>query len=398
MLEKEILRSFIEYPENINKFCDKLSFEIFSEEARRYLNTILDLKDKNLLSLSTFIDSLSEELKARDFFIALISANVNPLVNKQGFILAKKYQIKKQKEIANQLLNASNENVLLDLNVLSNEMDIQTKDIMDLNEWLKYYENKPKLAKLSTGLAFIDNAFNGGLEEAQLMLISGDAEAGKTTLALQILEHFSIYKKVGFFSFEFSVDYYLRSIKEQNKKLRNENFFIINDGYEISEIISNIKRLAKRGVKYFLIDSQMRIEVNSKGLGNMEEKESFKFSALAKICHSLGVFIMLIIQTSKTDSDSPTGSKKGAHEASIILRIEKIKPKKDDLAQRNNEFDEYRRLIKLKKNKQTGKHFQGEVAFNPISRSFMDLKNDYKTTEFISVEDVKKELDIEDVF
>ena len=107
---------------------------------------------------------------------------------------------------------------------------------------------------------------------------------------------------------------------------------------------------------------------------------------------------MLIIQTSKTDSDSPTGSKKGAHEASIILRIEKIKPKKDDLAQRNNEFDEYRRLIKLKKNKQTGKHFQGEVAFNPISRSFMDLKNDYKTTEFISVEDVKKELDIEDVF
>ena len=256
------------------------------------------------------------------------------------------------------------------------------------------------MTKYSTSLAFLDNAFEGGFELAQLMLISGDEESGKTTLCVQILEELAKVTKVAFFSFEFTVEQYLRSFKELNKKTRFENFFLINDGYELFDIVDNIKKLAKQGVKFFLIDSQMRIEVDSKGKQalNMEEKESLKFSTLAKLCHALEIFVFLIVQTSKGDTTSPTGSKKGAHEASIILRIEKIKPDKNDIAQKNNDFDEFKRVLILKKNKQTGKHFKGEVAFNPQKRKFSDLGVAEKPKSYVDMKEIKSELEYLDIF
>ena len=92
----------------------------------------------------------------------------------------------------------------------------------------------------------------------------------------------------------------------------------------------------------------------------MEEEESLKFSTLAKICHSLDVLIFLIVQTSKGDRDNHMGSKKGGHEASIIMRIEHTKAKDENL----REFNESERMFIVKKNKQTGKHFKEKVFFN----------------------------------
>lgn len=399
MLEHEILRSFIEYPEKIDLFLDKVALKAFSEAGLFYLRIMNDLKDKKLLELNTFIESVPKEKHKDEYFINIISSKPNPLVCDLSPFLVKSYQLQKQEKIAQELISGVNSNIVLDLEILSKEMEIENKDIKNLNEWMQYYESKPKLAKTATGLKFIDNAFNGGFELGQLMLISGDGEAGKTTLALQMLENISRAQKVGFFSFEFSVDSYLKSIGEQGKKLRQENIFILNEGYDINEIASNIKRLFKQGVRFFLIDSQMRIEVNQKGFSNMEEKESFKFSTLAKLCHSLEIFVMLIIQTSKTNTDSPMGSKKGEHEASIILRIEKTPPDKNDLAQKGAAFDEFSRVLILKKNKQTGKHFEGKVAFNPQRRIFSDLESAPKEI-VLEMDDVARELkeDIPDLF
>ena len=393
MLEKEILRSFIEYPYIIDEFLDKVALKAFSDEARFYLKIINDLKEKKLLSLSVFLENVPKAKQSEDYFIELISANVNPLVCDLVPMLVKKYQLTQQEKIANELLAGVNGGQVLELDILSKEMEIENKSIKNLDEWVKEYENMPKLAKTQTGLKFLDNAFEGGFELGQLMLISGEAEAGKTTLCLQVLEHIAKSKKVSFFSFEFSVKSYLKSI--ENKKVVKENIFLINDGYDINEIASNIKRLYKMGVNYFLIDSQMRIEVNSKGFSNMEEKESFKFSTLAKLCHSLDIFIMLIIQTSKTNTDSPMGSKKGEHEASIILRIEKNPPDKKDISQKGQVFDEFSRTIILKKNKQSGKHFEGKVAFNPQKRLFSDYEAIVKKTEFVDMNEIKKELESE---
>ena len=49
------------------------------------------------------------------------------------------------------------------------------------------------------------------------MLISGDPEAGKTTLGLQVLENISHYAKVGFFSFEFTIEQYIRAKQAERK-------------------------------------------------------------------------------------------------------------------------------------------------------------------------------------
>ncbi|WP_289774454.1 hypothetical protein [Campylobacter felis] len=208
---------------------------------------------------------------------------------------------------------------------------------------------------------------------------------------MQMLEHLAIRNKVAFFSFEFTVNSYLESIRKQNKKIPFDNFFIVDDGYEISEVATNIKRLYKKGVRFFLIDSQMRLEVGSHHkTTNIEQAESLKFSTLAKLCHSLEIFVMLIIQTSKSDPESPSGSKKGEHEASIILRLEKIKPDKNDTAQAYNEFDEFRRSISLKKNKQTGKHFKNIIGYKPEKRIFYNLEE--KPREVIDFNKIREEI------
>ena len=142
----------------------------------------------------------------------------------------------------------------------------------------------------------------------------------------------------------------------------------------MAQVAENIRALAKTGVKFFLIDSQMRLTVGR--ARSMEEEESEKFSTLAKLAHSLEILIILIVQTSKTDPNNPMGSKKGGHESSITIRIEHVKAKSD--GENDVEFDPKKRVIIIKKNKQTGKHFKEQVAFDPVTRRFKMLYNAQK--------------------
>jgi hypothetical protein len=142
---------------------------------------------------------------------------------------------------------------------------------------------------------------------------------------------------------------------------------VIDDGYDINDIIGELKFWRKKGVRFVMIDSQMRIENSfTKGV-TLEEKESEKFSRLAKFSHRNDMIIILIIQTSKSDTSasviSPMGSKKGAHEASIIIHLKRVK---DDDKTGQKELRE----IILSKNKQNGVHFKGQVVFNPYTLKF----------------------------
>ena len=119
-------------------------------------------------------------------------------------------------------------------------------------------------------------------------------------------------------------------------------------------------------MRVFAIDSQMRIENNESALGNGEEKESEKFEILGKMAHKYDLIIFMIIQTSKADPNTPFKSKKGAHEASIIMHLENIESKNHS----SEDNLKPKRLI-VKKNKQTGKHFKEDVFI------------DYNTGQFI---------------
>lgn len=372
-LEATILRSFLEFPDKMDEFLSVVDFKVFGEFASEILNEMLVLKDKGTFELVALNASVKPSLKASPFYIEFLSAQPSVLVLKLADTLIKSYKIQMQKKLADTLERASNSGEILDLEHLQKEMSVNVKTYLTLRQWIEYYAQKPKAIQLKTGVDFLDTCFNGGVELGQLILIGGDPEAGKTQLGLQIIEYIARARKVAFFSFEFTIESYLKRLAEKNIRVNEDGIIILNDGYNIFEMSENIHNLYKMGVRVFFIDSQMRI-TNSQGR-NMEEEESAKFSILARLCHSLGIAIFLVVQNSKGDKENPMGSKKGGHEASIIIRIERNGVSKDDIMQRGREYDEFSRTIIVQKNKQTGKHIKEVVEFSPETLRFKSLYN-----------------------
>lgn len=365
-LEQEILLSMMHYKEDIDEFLAITPRQVFSQKGSVILDKILTLQGKKALSTHSLMNALTTEQQSDEYVLELFSKSPNSSFVNLSQELIKAYKLKMQKANGLKMIKASDNNTLLDLSML--DRGVESNEYKNLAQWIDYYATRPEQPKFKTKVGFLDSVFDGGIEVAQLVLISGDPEAGKTTLGLQVLENISHYAKVGFFSFEFTIEQYIRAKQAERKPPNLDNMYIINEGYELYTIAQNIKNLYRQGVKVFLIDSQMRI--TSPNGRNMEEEESLKFSLLAKLCHSLGILVFLIVQTSKSDRDNPMGSKKGGHEASIIIRIEHCKPEIEAL----REFSENSRMVILKKNKQTGKHFKEKVAFDPNTRKFTSIE------------------------
>lgn len=390
-LEALLLKSLFEYPEKINAFLDKTSLKCFSELGSELLNAILSLKQKNLLNIESLNVELKDELKNSPFFMNFLAALPSIMIDELSEMLVKAYKLETQKKLMQDLEKANANNELLDLELLQKENEINSKSFMNLRQWMAYYETRPILPQIKTGIPFLESAFNGGLELGQLILIGGDPEAGKTRLGLQMLEFMSKSHKVAFFCFEFTIESYLKIVQEKGLHSNAENLIILNDGYNIFELADNIRTLYRQGVKVFFIDSQMRV-TNEKGR-NMEEEETLKFSTLARLCHSLNIIIFFVIQNSKNDKENPMNSKKGAHEASIIIRVERCAPDKKDLAQQDNLYDENARFIVIQKNKQTGKHFKEKVFYSTQSLKFYPLNNIlFPTLKQVSYNDVLREI------
>lgn len=379
-LEQEILLSMVHYKEDIDEFLAKTPRQVFSKKGGIILDKILALQSKKALSTHSLMNALTTEQQSDEYVLELFSKTPNSSFVNLSQELINAYKLKMQKENGLKMIKASDNNTLLDLTML--DKAVESNEYKNLAQWIDYYATRPEQPKFKTKVGFLDSVFDGGIEVAQLVLISGDPEAGKTTLGLQILENISHYAKVGFFSFEFTIEQYIRAKQSERKPPNLENMYIINEGYELYTIAQNIKNLYRQGVKVFLIDSQMRI--TSPNGRNMEEEESLKFSLLAKLCHSMGILVFLIVQTSKSDRDNPMGSKKGGHEASVIIRIEHCKAEIEAL----REFSENSRMVILKKNKQTGKHFKEKVAFDPNTRKFASIENRGEIVESVEMDKI----------
>ena len=165
--------------------------------------------------------------------------------------------------------------------------------------------------------------------------------------------------KCAYFCFEFPANKYVidddkildvllenGELSAKEKEAIDNNIYIIDEGLNVDDVVANILFLASMGVQFFVIDSQMRLNVEQ--ARNTEEEESRKFEALTNLCNKYPITIFLIVQTSKNDTKSPLGSKKGGHEASIMIRIEHNKAKDSHSA-----FDETSRTVIIQKNKQT---------------------------------------------
>lgn len=353
----------------------------FSDTGKKAFSLLQDMLNTNTYNENLFFNkivALNDSCFTKEYTEANKVANLAPLIKDYEECI----QLDRQEELAAYLISQTHKRQVLQLdsNLFAPYQYTALKDdFISFKEAENALQEYDPQVRYSTGIEFLDTAFNGGLATGQLILISGDYEAGKTTLTTQMIENMSAKEMVCFFCFEFTLSAYVRRRREYpNPLFKKENLITITNGYDIREIRDTIITLnKKKGIKVFLIDSQMRIENNNTKVGNGEEKETEKFEILGKLAHEKELIIMLIVQTSKSDPDTPFKSKKGAHEASIIMHLENVENK-------DNAITNYAiKRLKVKKNKQTGKHFKEDIFLNLKTQLFeKDPKHEYKDKDY----------------
>lgn len=283
--------------------------------------------------------------------------------------------LKMQEHLANELIRATRKSEIFDFDFLGKYIKLGSdRNGKYYYEWEEFFKSKPKIEKIHTGINFLDNISDGGFEVGQLILLSGDPEAGKTLLGIHYIINAQQKHKVTYFGFEFSVRKHIETLNSKGFNMNKENYFIDDLSCEINELVSQIRSLSKEGHKLFIIDSQMKIQAPIVGR-TIEEAETAKFTILADLAKRLQVVIVLIIQNSKSDSYAPTGSRKGAHEAHIMIRIERIKNGELKHIKDYSERGKHRKVLILK-NKQTG--LQGIQFFRIDGYRLFEVSTDYR--------------------
>ncbi len=375
-MENLIMNSFINYPNDLEDFLEDIHISSFTAFNQKIITALLEMKNKSqVVQLETIRLKIGDEAFESKEFSSILEADSYPnyLDLKSDF---KTYlSLKMQEHLANELIKATRKSEIFDFDFLGKYIKLgSNRNGRYYWEWEEYFQSKPKIEKIHTGIDFLDNISDGGFEVGQLILLSGDPEAGKTLLGIQYITNAQQQHKVTYFGFEFSVRKHIETLSSKGFKINKENYFIDDLSCEINELVSQIRGLAKEGHKLFIIDSQMKIQAPIVGR-TIEEVETIKFTTLADLAKRLQVIIILIIQNSKNDSYAPTGSRKGAHEAHVMIRIEKIKSGELKHIKDYNERGKHRKVLILK-NKQTG--LQGIQFFRINDYRLFEISTNYK--------------------
>ncbi|MFP6213846.1 RAD55 family ATPase [Helicobacter pylori] len=375
-MQNLIMNSFINYPNDLEDFLEEIHVSSFTPFNQKIIHALLEMKNKSqVVQLETIRLKIGDEAFESKEFSAILQADSYPnyLDLKSDF---KTYlSLKMQEHLANELIKATRKSEIFDFDFLGKYIKLgSNRNGRYYWEWEEFFKSKPKIEKIHTGIDFLDNISDGGFEVGQLILLSGDPEAGKTLLGIQYITNAQQNHKVTYFGFEFSVRKHIETLNSKGFKINKENYFIDDLSCEINELVSQIRGLAKEGHKLFIIDSQMKIQAPIVGR-TIEEVETIKITTLADLAKRLQVIIILIIQNSKNDSYAPTGSRKGAHEAHVMIRIEKIKSGELKHIKDYSERGKHRKVLILK-NKQTG--LQGIQFFRINDYRLFEISTNYK--------------------
>ncbi|WP_199496327.1 RAD55 family ATPase [Helicobacter pylori] len=353
-MENLIMKSFLDYPKHIEDFLEDISLKSFTPFNQKLIKILLGMNQNNQVPrLETIKLRIGEKDFESEEFKRILEADSYPdyLNLKSDFKTHLCFQM--QETLANKLKEATRKSEVFDYEFLNKYINLGiVRNGKYFWEWEEYFRGKPPIEKIETGISFLDTITDGGIELGQIVLLSGDPEAGKTLLGVQFLMNAHQQHKVTYFGFEFSVRKHIETLKSKNFSIKAENYFIDDQSCELNDLISQIRSLSKEGHKVFLIDSQMKIQAPIVGR-TIEEVETSKFSALSETARSLQVLIIFIVQNSKNDSYTPTGSRKGGHEAHLMIRIERLKMNQLKTIKDFTERSKHRRIVILK-NKQTG--------------------------------------------
>ncbi|WP_283447427.1 RAD55 family ATPase [Helicobacter pylori] len=378
-MENLIMKSFLDYPEHIEDFLEDISVKSFTPFNQKIIKVLVGMNQRNQVPrLETIKLRIGEKDFESEEFKRILEADSYPdYLNLKGdFKTYLCFQM--QEHLANKLKEATHKSEIFDYEFLDKYTNLNIGTARNGKyfwEWEEYFKNKPPIEKIETGNVFLDAITEGGIELGQILLLSGDPEAGKTLLGVQFLMNAQQRHKVTYFGFEFSVRKHIETLRSKNFPIKSDNYFIDDQSCELNDLISQIRSLSKEGHKVFLIDSQMKIQAPIVGR-TAEEVETSKFSALGETARNLQVLIIFIVQNSKNDSYTPTGSRKGGHEAHLMIRIERIK--RNELAHIKDftERSKLRRILILK-NKQTG--LSGYRYVKNVDYRFVEV--DYQGTD-----------------
>lgn len=275
--------------------------------------------------------------------------------------------------------NMSSDDILQSLETAKEKiesLETGSSDVVTLAEKGLKFDNEPPLPQIKTGIQWLDSpkCLDGGFACPNFIFLSGEKESGKTYLATTILENMAdAGNKVGFFPLEFGSKAYWEGLKvkyphsDNKKRINCMNNIYIEDGVtDIYDIAKKIKKMHKKGVRFVFIDSKLRLtHKNFKG-GTLAQMLSEVFSILGTLTMQLEMAILLVVQMPKENYASGKLSVKDCvdadHEAKVWLNI-KVDEKTGF------------REITMGKNKQNYKRLGITVKFDPISHSFVKVRD-----------------------
>lgn len=231
----------------------------------------------------------------------------------------------------------------------------------------KQVDSKPHVPRYETGIVALDNQLKGGIEIGTFIQFAGESGAGKTTLVLEILSNISRYNKVLFFNFEMGDT---RISTRLSRLLVNDeqwsNFLINSKARKLPDILKEITNKAQQGIKFFAIDSKMKIEVP-------EEQDTFKAinlisAELAKISQQLEIIVFLINQMNESDIKENRLSFKGSgdqlYDTDIALFYQLKKEK-------NVNPQQWKRRLICSKNRQDEVLFSLDLELNENGKTVL---------------------------
>lgn len=256
---------------------------------------------------------------------------------------------------------------------------------MTARELILKVDSMPKLPKFETGMSKIDASFGGGFETGLFINLAGESGAGKTTLLMHLLGNLSQGGKTVFFNFEMGDRLFVKKLKELRlNDTQLDNLIIDSDTNKLEDLLMEIELYAEDGIKFFAIDSKMKIYSNNQWqeyqqISNMSKE-------LSRLSARKDIVIFLINQMNEEDIKNKRLAFKGSgdqkYDSDIALFLVKE--------------NEQRKLI-CTKNRMNDRLFNIDITIDDYRNNRQPVVIEFKQDEVLE-EDSSFDISSFDVF
>ena len=215
------------------------------------------------------------------------------------------------------------------------------------------------IQRYATNIPTLDKALDGGIPLGDFIQLAGASGAGKTSLALKIMSELSKKEKVVHFDFEMGEFKLAKKLKKYLlSEQQLENYLIDFSSYKLDELINEIELYSKEGIKFFLIDSKMKIEVP--GITTAYDVSRIISKELQRLTRENNITIILINQLSESAIKEGIATLKGGndqkYDSDTILILYKYYPVTEENMERKKnglplKADPTRRQLFIAKNR-----------------------------------------------